>query len=184
MENNTPKITTTEPQDTSNFSNKKFDTMLYIVVFGFVFLGFILFFVGYGGGSIKLNIRDVNRILYYISEPRYWSILLAPVLWGVVFWFVIDCVYYFNFISKRLLFRLFVALITLLSMELIHGWVLNKIWQMGQILYYFYWLHIIGSYSNFILTGIWSWKILIMPVIVITAIIFLLIATKKYRRQK
>jgi hypothetical protein len=150
-----------------------------------LFFGLVFFSVGLIGGLVEISVLQFFRAaLFYLISPRYWSYFMVPIFWGVAFWLVLDWARNFNFIGKRLYFiRLFIVIISLLSVVLIGGW--DKATRIWLILYYdIYWSNVIGPVINFTSMGIFSWKILILPFTVIVAIIFLIFITKKYGRQK
>jgi hypothetical protein len=177
MENNEPSLSSSDSQTVSTRFGLNFGFLGWIL-----FLGLILFIAGTLADSIDWNKRTINKVIYLI-DPRYWSLLLVPILWGTVCWFVTDFICYFDFVRKyRFRIRLVIVLGVLACLLLLSGWTARKIRM--QIYFGIYMAYIVGPIANYMVTGIWSWKMLITPVIAGTIIVFLLRIIIKHRRQK
>ncbi|MDR1477980.1 MAG: hypothetical protein LBJ00_03470 [Planctomycetaceae bacterium] len=127
--------------------------------------------------------RTLNMILYRI-DPRYWSFSLIPVLWGLVCWFVADFAGYFSIIRKiRVWIRLVIALAVFYGVAVLSwDWSFQKL---GREFYFsIYIAYVIGPTANYMATGIWDWKMFIMPVSAFATVAFLLYITIKNRRKK
>ncbi|MDR1269801.1 MAG: hypothetical protein LBK82_09775, partial [Planctomycetaceae bacterium] len=69
-------------------------TLGWILIFGLIVLN-----IGIFSGIDNWNKQTIGRILYLI-DPRYWSLLPVPILWGLVCWFVTDFLCRFDFIRR------------------------------------------------------------------------------------
>ncbi|MDR2169716.1 MAG: hypothetical protein LBP59_06210 [Planctomycetaceae bacterium] len=172
---------TTNTEKTTNLANKKFGAMGYILAFGL-----ILIFIGILANFVELDKRVANRFLY-LFDPRHWTLWLVPVLWGVVFWFIVNALCYFEFIRKRKFWiqsGVIVGLIlaTPLLMFKLTNWSWNGFlaWSYHNI----YLPVVIMPTANYMATGVLSWQFFILPAIGIVAIVVLLITAKKYGRKK
>ncbi|MDR1963186.1 MAG: hypothetical protein LBQ50_05365 [Planctomycetaceae bacterium] len=155
----------------------KFGTMGWILIFGLIILN-----IGVFSETLELNKRTINKI-FYLIDPRYWSLLPVPILWGVVCWFVTDLVCRFDFIRrKRGWIRFVIVLGILCWLVWLSGW--TGIRFRRQIYYGIYMTYIVGPIANYMITGIWDWKMLIAPVMAIVTIISLLYFAIKNRRPK
>ncbi|MDR0609148.1 MAG: hypothetical protein LBG58_03485 [Planctomycetaceae bacterium] len=176
MENN-ELTTTSDFNAVSSHFGRNFGFLGWIL-----FFGLILFIAGTLADSIDWNIRTINRILYLI-DPRCWSLLLVPILWAAVFWLVTDFLCCFDFIRRRCRWiRLTIVLGVISCLLLLSGWTARKIRL--QIYFGIYMAYIVGPIADYIVTGNWSWKMLIAPVIAGIIIVFLLRIIIKHRRKK
>jgi multisubunit Na+/H+ antiporter MnhB subunit len=147
--------------------------------------GLVLLVIGLLYDSIGLNKRAINKFLY-LADPRSWQLWMIPALWGIVLWFTIGWANYFGFIRKCRWLRPFVVLLTMLITLLfiikfnylicqeIVKWIYNNV----------YLNYIILPATNYMTMGVWSWRILVLPVVGIVTIIVALLIAKKYRRKK
>jgi hypothetical protein len=176
MENN-ELTTTSDSQTVSTHWGRNFGFLGWILFFGLILLN-----AGIWVDSMDWNKQSISKILYLI-DPRYWSLLLVPILWGTVCWLVTDFLFYFDFIRQyRYRIRLVIVLGILGWLVVLSGWTARKIRM--QIYFGIYMAYIVGPIANYMVTGIWSWKILIAPTMAIITIVILLFIALKHRRQK
>jgi hypothetical protein len=155
----------------------KFGTMGWILIFGLIILN-----IGVFSEVVEFNKRTFNRF-FYLIDPRYWSLLPVPVLWGTVFWLVTDFLCRFDFIRQyRYRIRLVIILGVLCSVAILTGWTLRTVRR--YIYYNLYMAYIVGPIANYMVTGILSWKMLIAPIMAVITIVVLLFIALKHRRQK
>jgi hypothetical protein len=177
MENNNLLSIPSDSQTKPKRSGVKLGLIGWILIFGLIALN-----VGIFIETDIWNKRTINKIFYFI-DPRCWSLLPVPILWGLVCWFVTDFLCRWNvFRRKRFWFRLAVVTVTLCSLLLLCGWSARKI-QM-QIYYGVYMAYFVGPTANYMATGILSWKMFIAPAMFIVTITFLLYFMIKLRRPK
>jgi hypothetical protein len=147
-------------------------------------LGLLVFIVGFFVEFDYLNKRILNRFLYLV-EPRYWSTLLIPILWGFVCWFFIDCLSYFNFIRKlRFWIRLIILSVVFYVVAAFGGWTFT---DFLNLLYHKVYIdYVIGPATNFIATGTYGWKTFVAPLVAVVSITLLILLryNKKNRRPK
>jgi hypothetical protein len=147
-------------------------------------LGLMVLIVGFFIEFDYLNKRILNRVLYLV-EPRYWSMLPIPVLWGVVCWFFIDCLSYFDFIRKgRFWIRLVILSVVFCVVAAFGGWTFTDF--LNLIYHKVYIAYVIGPATNFMATGTYDWKTFVTPVAAVVSIVLLVLLSyyKKNRRPK
>ncbi|MDR1922886.1 MAG: hypothetical protein LBQ66_00815 [Planctomycetaceae bacterium] len=177
MTNNDVLPVQSDSQSKPKQSSFTFGGVGWIFVFGLAVLAIgILTETGY------LSTKFLNRICYLI-DPRYWSLLLSPVLWGLVFWIFVDFLSYFNFVRKcRFVIRFIILSAAICVGMILHGWTSADL----RILIYYniYVDFIVGPASNLMAGGKWDWKTFVVPVTAIVTIALLLYIAKKNRRPK
>jgi hypothetical protein len=177
MENSNPVLVSTSTEPVQKCLWWKFGRMGWILIFGLIVLN-----IGVFSETIEFNKRTFNRI-FYLIDPRYWSLLPVPVLWGLVCWFITDFLCCFDFIRrKRQWIRLIIVLGIFCGVVWFCGW--TAIAFRRRIYYNVYMTYIVGPTANYMVTGVWDWKMFILPVLGIVAIIFLLRIAIKHRRPK
>jgi hypothetical protein len=160
------------------YSRWRFGLMGWFLLFGLAILC-----VGIFVEADVLGRRTLNRILYHL-DPRCWSLSLIPILWGLVCWFATAFVSYFTVIrKKRIWIRLIIVLAVFYGLAFFSGgWSFQKIGK--EIYFSIYLAYVIGPTANYMATGIWNWKMFVMPVSALVMIVFLLYITVKNRRKK
>ncbi|MDR1964121.1 MAG: hypothetical protein LBQ50_10115 [Planctomycetaceae bacterium] len=177
MENSNPISVTSNTEPIQKRPWWKFGTMGWILIFGLIVLN-----IGVFSETVELNKRTINKI-FYLIDPRYWSLLPVPILWGIVCWFVTDILCRFDFFRReRRWIRLIIVLGILGGVALLAGWTAKRIRR--RIYYGIYMTYIVGPIANYMITGIWDWKMLIAPMMAVVTITVLLYIAIKYRKQK
>ncbi|GHT18580.1 hypothetical protein FACS1894189_6650 [Planctomycetales bacterium] len=171
------KSVVTEPVPTR--SRWRFGQTGWILIAGLVLLN-----IGVVIETVDWNRCTVNWLLFRL-DPRYWSLLPVPVLWGIVCWLATDFVCRFDFIrirQKRQQIRFIIVLGTLCALALLGG--LAGITVQRWLHYNVYMEYIVGPIADYFATGTWNWRMLITPVIAVVTIAFLLYIAVKYRKPK
>jgi hypothetical protein len=177
MENNNSLSVLSDSQVKPKHAWWKLGTLGWILIFGLIVLN-----IGIFAGIDNWNKQTIGRILYLI-DPRYWSLLPVPILWSLVCWFVTDFLCRFDFIRRyRLRIRLIIVAAVFCAIAVLTGRTLRVIRM--YIYYNLYMAYIVGPIANYMVTGIWSWKMLIAPTMTIITIVVLLFIAYKHRRQK
>jgi hypothetical protein len=167
-------------ESVSTCSRWKFGQAGWILIAGLVLLN-----IGVIVATFDWNKHTISWIVYRL-DPRYWSLGLIPILWGIVCWLATDfAACRFSFIHQK---RYWLRLIIVLGVLCVFKSLGTGSSVQQRIYYYLYYNiymhHIIGPNSNYLLTGTWDWRMLILPVIfVVTAVVLLYIA-RKYRKPK
>jgi hypothetical protein len=175
MKNNNTLSIQPELQMESKHSRFRFATAGWGLIWGLMVL-IIGFFIEFD----YLNKRSLNKF-WYLFEPRYWSMLPIPILWGFVCWFFIDCLSYFDFIRKiRFWIRLVIFSAVFCVAAALRGWtptaLLNLIYHKVYITY------VLGPVTNFMATGTYDWKTFVTPVAAVVLIVLLIIL--RYYKKK
>ncbi|GHT15012.1 hypothetical protein FACS1894170_12440 [Planctomycetales bacterium] len=147
--------------------------------------GLILLNIGVVVETVDWNKRTASWIVYRI-DPRYWSLYLIPILWGIVCWLATDftaCHLYF--IHQKRYWMRFIIVLGVFCVFGSLGTGISIQQRIGYYLYYdVYMYYIIGPNSTYLLTGTWDWRMLITPVLVVVATAGLLYIAVKYRKPK
>jgi hypothetical protein len=181
MKNNELITATSDSQTISTRFGRNFGFLGWIL-----FFGLILLLAGTIADSLDWNKWSINKILHSILclvDPRYWSLSLIPILWGAVCWLVTDFLSCFDFIRRyRFRIRLIIVAGVLCAVDVLVG---RRLRLIRMYIYYdLYMAYIVGPIVNYMVTGIWSWKMLIAPVTIGAIIVFLLRIIIKHRRKK
>ncbi|GHT24627.1 hypothetical protein FACS189419_09600 [Planctomycetales bacterium] len=164
-------------QPASTRSLWKFGTTGWVLIGGLLLLN-----IGVVVETVGWNKLTVGWLLYRL-DPRYWVLYPIPFLWGIVCWLVTDITCRIGWIRrKQRWIRLVIILGTLCAAALLVGWTGKRI--RTQIYYGLYLTYIVNPISHYMIAGIWDWKILIAPSMVIVTIAVLLYLAVKYRKPK
>jgi hypothetical protein len=157
--------------------------------------GLTAIIIGFFIETDYLNKKTLNQILY-VFDIRYGALLPVPILWGLVCWFFVDCLSYFDFICKRRFWiRLVILSVIVFIVAFIFAWtflwsnvyvsyIIRILTNFYRLIYYnIYITYVVNPTTNYMVTGIWDWKILTLPSIIIVSIVLFLfhIITKKRR---
>jgi hypothetical protein len=154
--------------------------MIILLIVGAILLPIVFFC------DLNTLQRCIANSLYLI-DPRYWPIWLVPIIWGLIFWLLINWACYFDIVRKcKCYLRLLIISGTIIATSLVlmrlHN-VSSKeilIWIYNNI----YLTFVIMPTANFMTSGKPSWQFLILPITALTVIVVLLFIAKKTRRKK
>jgi hypothetical protein len=182
-ENNDPKSFAPTPNQDTKSPSWMFSSVGLIVTFSLfvIVVGVYIDRISVYFDLVVWNRRTISLLLYRI-DPRYWAISIVPFLWGAVFWLFADFLSRFDYVYKwRGWIRFVIILGVLLSLALLYHEIVLKV---RNEIYSIYITHLVSPIFHYLAIGVWSWKILIVPLVVATTIAILLYFTLKNRNQK
>jgi hypothetical protein len=151
--------------------------------FGFIVLVFISV-IGFLIEGITWDKQTVGRIVCY-ANPNYWSLWSVPVLWGVVAWMVTDTLNSFAWIRQHQYpLKAGIVIVSLCSIFNFYIWFIRLFRQLYNMLYVTY---IMGPLSQYMMNGTLSWKLAIIPtvvILVILLIVIVIVAKQKMKKDK